>query len=194
MPSGLKIVHWNLHSIAPHQGNTKLDELKLLLSNPGKECHILGITETWLDANFTDSEIQIPGYNLERLDRAKVSLPFPKNGGGGIAVYIDKKIPYLRREDLESKDIESVWIKLSPPKRPAHLVCFCYRCPQYDVTSWMNKFENQIILPTLKAANFQYWVILTLTCWLTIPLQSHGSNLQKTFNYTSKLMNPQESP
>ena len=25
-----------------------------------------------------DSEIQIPGYNLERLDRAKVSLPFPK--------------------------------------------------------------------------------------------------------------------
>ena len=77
MPSGLKIVHWNLHSIAPHQGNTKLDELKLLLSNPGKECHILGITETWLDANFTDSEIQIPEYNLERLDRAKVSLPFP---------------------------------------------------------------------------------------------------------------------
>ena len=88
MPSGLKVVPWNLHSIAPHQGNTKLDELKLLLSNPGKECHILAITETWLDANFTDSEIQIPGYNLERLDRAKVSLPFPKNGGGGgIAVY-----------------------------------------------------------------------------------------------------------
>ena len=144
MPSGLKIVHWNLQRIAPHQGNTKLDELKLLLSNPGKECHILGITETWLDANFTDSEIQIPGYNLERLDRVKVSLPFPKNGGGGIAVYIDKNIPYLRREDLESKDIESVWIKLCPPKRPAHLVCFCYRCPQYDVTSWMNKFENQI--------------------------------------------------
>ena len=52
MPSGLNIVHWNLHSIAPHQGNTKLDELKLLLSNPGKECHFLGITETWSDENF----------------------------------------------------------------------------------------------------------------------------------------------
>ncbi|CAB4018529.1 Hypothetical predicted protein [Paramuricea clavata] len=37
LPSGLKIVHWNLNSIAPHQGNTKLDELKLLLSNPGNE-------------------------------------------------------------------------------------------------------------------------------------------------------------
>ena len=94
LSSGLKIVHWNLHSIAPHQGNTKLDELKLLLSNPGKECHILGVTVTWLDGNFKDSEIRIPGYNVERLDCDKVSLPFPKNGGGGIAVYIHKSIPY----------------------------------------------------------------------------------------------------
>jgi hypothetical protein len=84
MPSGLKFVHWNLQSIALHQRNTKLDELKLLLLNPGKECH----TETWLDGNFTHSKIQIPGYNVERLDRAKVSLPFMKNGG--VAVYIHK--------------------------------------------------------------------------------------------------------
>ncbi len=50
MPSGLKIVHWNLNTIAPHPGNCKLDELRLLLSNPGKDCHILGITETWLNS------------------------------------------------------------------------------------------------------------------------------------------------
>ena len=85
---------------------TKLDELKLLLSNPGKECHILGVTETWLDRNFTNSEIQIPGYNVERLDRVSVNLPFLKHGGGGIAVYIDKSIPYLRRRDLEANDTE----------------------------------------------------------------------------------------
>ena len=57
MPSGLKIVHWNLNSIAAHHGNCKLDELRLLLSNPWKECHILGITETWLSRNFKNSEI-----------------------------------------------------------------------------------------------------------------------------------------
>ena len=48
-------------------------------------------------------------------------------------------------------DVESVWIKLCPPKRPAHLVCFCCRCPQYDVTSWMNKFENQITTAYLES-------------------------------------------
>ena len=97
------------------------------------------------------------------------------------------------KEDLESKDIESVWIKLCPPKRPAHLVCFCYRCPQYDVTSWMNKFENQITIAYLKSSQISILGDFNIDL-LTIPLQSHGSNLQKTFNYTSKLMNPQESP
>ncbi len=135
-----------------------------------------GCSETWLDGTCTNCEIQIPGYNIERLDRAKVSLPFPKNGGGGIAIYIDKSIPNLQRQDLESKDIESVWIKLCQPKRPPHLICFAYRCPQYDIISWMNKFENQITTGYLKATNFQYWVTLTLTCWSIIPLQSHGSS------------------
>ena len=182
------------YTIAPHQGNTKLDELKLLLSNPGKECHILGITETWLDANFTEAEIQIPGYNLETLDRAKVSLPFPKNGGGGIAVCIYKNIPYLRREDLESKDIELVWIKLCPPKRPAHLVCFCYRCPQYDVTSWMNKFENQITIAYLGSSQISILGDFNIDLLVNNTSTKSWLQLEKTFNYSGKLMNPQESP
>ncbi len=114
MPSGLKIVHWNLNSIAPHPGNCKLDELRLLLSNPGKDCHILGITETWLNSNFKNSEIQITGYCVERLDRSEINLPFIKRGGGGIAAYIDKSIPYVRRKDLKSKSLETLWIKLCP--------------------------------------------------------------------------------
>ena len=97
MPSGLKIVHWNLNSIAAHPGNCKLDELRLLLSNPGKDCHILGITETWLNSNFKNSEIQITGYC--DIDRSEINLPFIKRGGGGIAAYIDKSIPYVRRKE-----------------------------------------------------------------------------------------------
>ncbi len=135
----------HLNSIAPHPGgNCKLDELRLLLSNPGKDCHILGITETWLNSNFKNSEIHITGYCVERLDRSEINLPFIKRGGGGIAAYIDKSIPYVRRKDLESKSLETLWIKLCPPKRPAHLICFAYRCPQYDITMWLKEFECQM--------------------------------------------------
>ena len=71
-------------------------------------------------------------------------MPFSKLGCGGIAAYIDKNIPYVRRKDLETKCLETLWIKLCPPKRPAHLICFAYRCPQYDITTWLKEFEYQI--------------------------------------------------
>lgn len=144
LPSGLKITHWNLNSFAPHQNNNKLDEIRLLLKNPGKETHILGITESWLNRNFKNSHVNIPGYKVERLDREQVQLPFNKQGSGGIAVYIYKDMPFHRRMDLEAKDMESVWIQLCPQKRPAHLLCFAYRSPDYDISSWLDKFELQI--------------------------------------------------
>ena len=40
LPSGLNVNHWNLNSIASHQSNTKLDQLRFLPINPGKETHI----------------------------------------------------------------------------------------------------------------------------------------------------------
>ena len=51
---------------------------------------------------------------------------------------------------------------------------------------YFNKNEmNEISKYRSKWHVNQYWVI---------PLQSHGPNLQKTFNCTSKLMDPQECP
>ena len=114
-----------------------------------------GITETWLSSNFKNSEIQITGYCVERLDRDEINLPFSKLGGGGIAAYIDKNFPYVRRKDLEAKCLETLWIKLCPPKRPAHLICFAYRCPQYDITTWLKDLNAKSPTHTLKAVNLQ---------------------------------------
>ena len=94
-------VHWNLNSIAPSPGICKLDELRLLLSNLGKECHILGITETWLSSNLKNSEIQITGYCVERLDRDEINLPFSKLGGGGPELlHISTKIFHMLDEKI----------------------------------------------------------------------------------------------
>lgn len=39
LSGGLKITHWNMNSVAPLQKSSKLDELRLLLKNPGRETH-----------------------------------------------------------------------------------------------------------------------------------------------------------
>ena len=114
LPSGLRVTHWNLNSIAPTPNNTKLDELKLLLKSPGRETHFLGITETWLNDSFKNSHLKIPGYKIERIDRTE-KLPSDKIIGGGIVTYIQQDLPYTRRTDLESQDIASLWIQLCPP-------------------------------------------------------------------------------
>ena len=72
------------------------------------------------------------------MDCIEKKLPVNKQGGGGIIITVD------RRKDLESPDIETVWIQLCPPKRPAHLLCTAYQNPDYDVSVWLEKFEFQI--------------------------------------------------
>ncbi len=65
MSSDLKVTQWNLLSIAPRDGNTKLDQLKTILYDPDKETHILGITETRLDADFNTNSMNIKGCSTE---------------------------------------------------------------------------------------------------------------------------------
>ena len=63
LSKGLKICHWTCRGVY-----SKLTELKLLLSQPGKECDVLGISESWLTGHL-NAEISIPGYSLiERTD------------------------------------------------------------------------------------------------------------------------------
>ena len=71
LPSDLKLTKWNLRSIAPSGDNTKVEEVKLVLKNPGRETHILAITESWLNDSFKSSHIKIPCYKLERIDGAE---------------------------------------------------------------------------------------------------------------------------
>ena len=71
----LKICHWNCRGVF-----SNLDNLRLLLSQPGKECDILGISESWLK-NHLDQELSISGYSMIRKDR------YSSKGGGGILVF-----------------------------------------------------------------------------------------------------------
>ena len=53
-----------------------------------------------------DGELEIPGYGLQGKDRLT-------GEGGGVAVYIKDTLCWHRRQDLETDDIECIWIELS---------------------------------------------------------------------------------
>ena len=110
---GFKMLHLNVRSL-----NGKIDELRSTLSSG---IHLLALSETWLSSDIMDSEIGIVGYKLYRADR--------KTRGGGVAVYVRDDICTIRRDDLESPDVESVWLQVNLPKSHAFLVGTFYRPP-----------------------------------------------------------------
>ena len=74
---------------------------------------MLGVTESWLNEEFSDEDIAISGYWSEREDRyERPDLRFSdKNKGGAVVLYIHKSLSYIRRDDLESRNVELLRIK-----------------------------------------------------------------------------------
>ena len=79
---GLVISHLNIRSLIG-----KLDNLKLLMKNSTKNVDILTLSETWLNNNIDDSEVNIPGYSIVRRDRQGAM-------GGGVAIYFRDNLPF----------------------------------------------------------------------------------------------------
>ena len=117
---GLKIGHLNIRSLPKH-----LDELKILLQdNP---FDLLCLNETWLNSTWTDAELQIEGYNLIRTDR------FNQQRGGGTAIYYTTKLTGHQRLDLNSSELEAVWLELQMPNKSKTLICSIYNSPSADL-------------------------------------------------------------
>ena len=106
---GMHFFHLNINSILP-----KIDELRIIAKeiNPS----IIGLTETKIDNNVNDEEIQISGYNIERADRDR--------RGGGVACYIRSDLSYNVRNTF-SDEIENIFvdIMLRKTKSISGVVC-----------------------------------------------------------------------
>ena len=125
--SGLHVVCLNIHHILP-----KIDEIKYVLYN--SDIHILGLIETFLNAEILDNDIQIPNYNIIRRDRNN-------RKGGGILIYIKDNIPFQHRLDLNVNFLESVWIEIMFPQTKSFLINFVYRPPDSTI-EWISTYES----------------------------------------------------
>ena len=111
---GLNFIHVNIRSL-----RNKITELSIIANKTGAS--IVAVSETWLDSTFTDTEITLPGYNVQRKDRNAL--------GGGVCLYVKDNLAYNQRQDLESDDIESTWIELYLRKTKPIIVGCVYRPP-----------------------------------------------------------------
>ena len=57
------ISHLNIRSVV-----NKVDDLRVLLERRSRAL-IFGLSETWLDKSVTDTELEVPGFNIHRRDR-----------------------------------------------------------------------------------------------------------------------------
>ena len=68
----------------------------------------------FLDENTDDNILQMEGFNSERKDRTALRQgALNTKRGGGVVVYIADHIKYKRRNDLESSEIESIWLEIN---------------------------------------------------------------------------------
>ena len=107
---GLHICNLNIRHVKP-----KLDDIHLLLYS-SNHIDILGLCETFLNQNTEDFILNMQGYHIERKDRYQCNLITPDNGGG-VLIYIANHLNYVRRNDLESQNIESIWLEVKLKKQ-----------------------------------------------------------------------------
>ena len=118
-PSGLKFCHWNVQRLT----DSKLEELKLFVTNLHSDVDALIITETFCQPKIPDSYYSIPGFNLHRKDRVGKS-------GGGIMAWIRNSLEHKRRMDLGSDIVEALWLEVFPYKsKRSLLTAGVYRPP-----------------------------------------------------------------
>ena len=95
--TSMKIAHSNINSI-----RNKIDEISVDLSDYDVIC----ISETKLNDQISTTSLLIDSYNNPiRKDRNI-------NNGGGLTVYIKNNICYKNRPDLESDNLENIWVEI----------------------------------------------------------------------------------
>ena len=125
----LSFVHYNVQSLA-----SKLDVLHAELFH----FDILAFTETWLNSSFSTSYIRLQSFNSpERKDRVGDSH-------GGVIIYVKEGLHYRRRQDLEPRGIECIWIELSNNHKRTLFGLF-YRPPNSDL-AYYSLIENSLHL------------------------------------------------
>ena len=129
---GLTFIHLNIRSV-----RNKVDEIHNVLQSNSQRIGVMGLTESWLNSEFTNNLLSTSGFATVRNDRNRANSS--KSRGGGIVAFIRDNVPFIRRSDLELPTIEMIALEVSPVKSKPIIVIFIYRPPddRRSIEGWL---------------------------------------------------------
>ncbi len=120
LDKGLKFAHLNIQSLG-----SKVDHVKLLLHC--NNIDLFCVTETWLNDNYSDSDVHVNGYNLCRVDRKGMT------SHGGIVCYVKDGISHKIVSKYDDDLVEALWVEINLPQTKPILLGTIYRTPSSRV-------------------------------------------------------------
>ena len=135
---GIKLVHQNIRGLFG-----KRDMLQTLFTSE-KSKFILTLSETHTNSTTNSELFKMPGFQFIRKDR-------PDGIGGGVAIYLSDDIKWKRRPDLETPEIECIWVEIEIFKGKNFVVGCIYRPP--DSSNYLNKEFNNFLNEMLSKVN-----------------------------------------
>ena len=136
--------------------HNKMDELEACVrfNSEYRESAVIDLSETWLDENATDTEINLPGFICIRGDRTSAS---GKRHGGGVCLFINQR--WCNNATASAQvclpDIEFLTVSARPfylPREfPKIYLCMVYCHPKANVdNACLPNFHQFVNVPTRK--------------------------------------------
>lgn len=121
------------------------------------------ISETWLNCSVLDLEIEIPGYNVFRVDRQH-------KRGGGVCIYARQgfKTEVLHEiSEISETGLHQLWIKIQVRNLKSFLVSTTYRPPNVPITCINTDLSTSLVAALLY--NNPVYILGDLNCNLLDP-------------------------
>ena len=149
----LSLAHLNVRSFCPSAHGTSDKFIEISSCVLMNKFDIFAVSETWLHSRIPNNNLVIEGYHGPlRRDRTV-------GRGGGVAVYIADYLAFKRKTELESSDIECLWVELTLGK--FNVLCgVCYRPPSNRLGEDTFFSELQDQLDIIKTKHYSAVVLL----------------------------------
>ena len=179
--NSMKLAHLNARSLKRREHFILVRET--ILEN---KFDVFTISETWLDDSISDLNIEIPGYNLFRIDRQK--------RGGGVCVYVShsyKTELLLDISNVSTNGFHQLWLNVQVKNMKSVLVCAVYRPPDVSIDCFETGLSPNLVTASL--LNKPIYIIGDLNCNLlkpNIPESVALMNFCRMFNLTQMVSSP----
>ena len=178
----LKIAHLNARSLKNRHHYLLIKET--ILSN---EFDIFAVSETWLNSKTTNLEIEIPGYNIHRVDREN-------KAGGGVYIYVRQTYKTICLRDISSisaSGFHQLWLKVQVRHLKSIIISTVYRPPNTPTSCFDSDFAANFVYAS--SLNAPIYILGDVNCNLLKPEAPDCkvlANFCSSYNLTQLITEP----